>query len=896
MNSTDSLPNAGDTQPTPCGERLDPATPNPQPDGEPAEVSREPLDIQFELAWLRHRLSLTTESIAVRVDAEGRFEIVDLLGRGGMGAVYLANDNIAQRKVALKVVAAQRAERDDMQRRLLQEARAMAQIGHHPNVAQIHDVRVAISGEYFIVIEYIEGVTLREWQQGRERGEIVAAYLAAARGLAAAHEAGVVHRDFKADNVLVAGETPHWRVAVTDFGLASGSLATEIDARGLRSGNSTHLGTLAYMAPEQYLAPATMQSDQYAWCVSLWEALTGARPFGESRSQFDELPYSHPSMPSGLYRILRRGLSWRAHDRFATMAELVEQLEVELRRQTRRRWWVPITGVLGTAALIAFALRPDPCAAEQDKLDAIWNAAVEGEVRAALAAIDAPWLPDAEAHAITSLDRAAAAWQRTSRAICERGEPSPRERACLDGRLEQLQLSIDRLREGDTDFMAHLPDALEPLLATHDGCELASVVDPRVRAHLHDAELAEREGRLTDAEALAEDALMLAEGLEGCKPDMDYSSEYAAALYRLGHVYGEREAWTDARATLHAAATHALACGDPLLFDIRAHEALVTALGSQDRRDEAAATLADANAMLAALVPAHVPSLRRVEQLRVRAHVESVAGNLDGALDYFDRALALLDELDAAPLATRVRILHNMATTLQLHGRNEDARQTYREATRELSAALGEGHPEALRAEARIDINEALMHIAAGELRQADAKLDAARHYGDAMVAARAHSARIDVALEQRHATEDPDEIADWLVEIGLRGRVASDWLASERELSSLARAELLANIGEALAESSLGVEDELVDADGFEDGVDSLREAIVVWDTLDPVNAALARYTLANLLVAVGRIDEAEPLLAAIRANATAMQDPELASALDELEAEITASRTRDD
>ena len=226
----------------------------------------------------------------------GRYLVLERLGQGGMGVLYTAHDPQLQRVVAIKVLRS-RADKDASQTagqaRLLREAQAMAQLSH-PNVVPVYD-----SGPYgsgiFIAMELVRGSTLDHWVKLKPRSwrEVLAVFVMAGRGLEAAHAAGLVHRDFKPANVLV-GEDG--RPRVTDFGLARATRAltlpetTETPEAVMRSGPITldepltlagsMMGSPGYMAPEQYVGAATTNAtDQFAFCVSLYEALYGVRPF-----------------------------------------------------------------------------------------------------------------------------------------------------------------------------------------------------------------------------------------------------------------------------------------------------------------------------------------------------------------------------------------------------------------------------------------------------------------------------------------------------------------------------------------------------------------------------------------------------------------------------------------
>ncbi|HEU4539333.1 MAG TPA: protein kinase, partial [Polyangiaceae bacterium] len=232
----------------------------------------------------------------------GRYVVLGVVGRGGMGAVYAARDPALHRKVALKLlrgdVAAGRAQRE-IEARLRREAQAMARLAH-PNVAAVYDVG-QYGGRVFVAMEFVEGQTLARWfeQRGRPLRRSLELFLSAGRGLAAAHAAGLVHRDFKPQNVLVGDDG---RVRVVDFGLArltpppdapnapntpdapggaatsSEGPPTELASALTRPG--ALLGTPLYMAPELYRGePADARSDQFSFAVALYEALYRQRPF-----------------------------------------------------------------------------------------------------------------------------------------------------------------------------------------------------------------------------------------------------------------------------------------------------------------------------------------------------------------------------------------------------------------------------------------------------------------------------------------------------------------------------------------------------------------------------------------------------------------------------------------
>ena len=279
----------------------------------------------------------------------GRYELIERIGAGAMGVVWRAHDPKLGRRVALKLLK----RRDvTLTERLVREAQAMAQVNHE-NVVAVYDVGTA-QGATYIAMELVQGKSLRAWQTAERRTitELVRAYVAAGRGLAAAHGAGIVHRDFKADNVLVADDG---RVRVTDFGLAAakfdqiqrgGSSADESDEDAVQLTRSgALLGTPSYMAPEQFTGGnVDPRTDQFNFCASLYEALYGERAFaGAKLGELSENvvagrvkpPPPRAQVSRGLRAILLRGLAAKPADRFPSMDHLLAQLG----RDRARPWW-----------------------------------------------------------------------------------------------------------------------------------------------------------------------------------------------------------------------------------------------------------------------------------------------------------------------------------------------------------------------------------------------------------------------------------------------------------------------------------------------------------------------------------------------------------------------------
>jgi hypothetical protein len=392
----------------------------------------------------------------------GRYRIEGTLGQGAMGVVYEAHDPDLDRRVALKVLRG--TDSTAAKQRLLRDARAMARASH-PAVVTVHEVGTAAGIDY-IAMELMDGGTLQEWIRTAKPtpAEIVGAFETAGRGLAAAHAAGLVHRDFKPHNVL---RSKRGRVVVTDFGLAraaldepelaaaaggaaaagdrpvvthsAGSLSSTLTATGAL------LGTPAYMAPEQHdFAAVGPAADQFAYCVALWEALAGTRPFpgetlGEVRRQIERGPdpATEDRIPRRLRPVLRRGLSVDPDARYPSMDALL----VAVARR-RRPWW-PLAaagGVIALAVVVFVATRSKApaalagCGAPERELAAFRTA----PERTALAAQPAAALD------VQALDRYADEWAVVQRRVC--AQPSDPEHArrvtCLRAIRAELEASL----------------------------------------------------------------------------------------------------------------------------------------------------------------------------------------------------------------------------------------------------------------------------------------------------------------------------------------------------------------------------------------------------------------------------------------------------------------------
>lgn len=303
--------------------------------------------VELQLQWNRLVAKMfDVDGEPVRL---GHYELERELGRGAMGIVYVARDTKLDRRVAIKRLQARGDA--ELHERLVREAQAMAKLAH-PNVVTIHEIREDHNGA-FIVMEYVEGGTLRRWLDDAPRSiaEIMDVFVAAGRGLAAAHDRNLVHRDFKPDNVMVGADG---RVRVMDFGLARLESLPEMTADseiGLSSTNEVMtrwgalIGTPAYMAPEQLSGQrADAASDQFCYCVAFHEALYGERPFhaatlAELRAEIDaqRLTGTNAKVPDWLRELIVLGLKPAPTQRHASMLALLDAIEAGARKMGERQ-------------------------------------------------------------------------------------------------------------------------------------------------------------------------------------------------------------------------------------------------------------------------------------------------------------------------------------------------------------------------------------------------------------------------------------------------------------------------------------------------------------------------------------------------------------------------------
>jgi hypothetical protein len=343
------------------------------------------------------RAAAFTEEVRLPV----RYRVDRLLGQGGMGRVFAAHDTELDRPVAVKLMRPELAS-PGVAERLVRESRAMAKLSH-PGVVTVYDVGRHDDRVYF-AMELVDGVTLQQWLRVKRRGwrEIVDVFCRAGEGLAAAHAAGLIHRDVKPENVLLAldGERVR-RVAVSDFGVARAAVETETPsgapAKQLDlTATGVAIGTPAYMAPEQLEGRAIdVRADVFGFGVSLWEALWGERPYrGRTVVEITAaMADGAPAAPTGgppryVTSAVRAAIEPDRDKRPASMAALLAMID-PARRDRRRRVailsGVAAVGLAGVAvAVVPRLLReapPRPALCDDAGLAETWTDAARGKIR-----------------------------------------------------------------------------------------------------------------------------------------------------------------------------------------------------------------------------------------------------------------------------------------------------------------------------------------------------------------------------------------------------------------------------------------------------------------------------------------------------------------------------------
>lgn len=536
----------------------------------------------------------------------GRYVVLSVLGRGGMGVVLAAYDPELDRKVAVKLVRPDAASQSSSER-MIREARSMARVSH-PNVVSVYDAGRQGDAVY-IAMEFVEGVTLTERMRSlsgwRDALDVMTA---AGEGLVAAHERDLVHRDFKPDNVMIADDG---RVLVMDFGLvrdgreefaadadAPSTRRMLLDARsssklgdtdvGLTRAGSM-MGTPSYMPPEQFLgAQIDARADQFSFSVVLYEALFGERPFAgkgvwelaeavtEGRRR--DVPTT-ANVPRWLHRIVERGLQTNQLDRFPSMAVLLAELERGRRRRRTRTVGLLVAApvLIAGATLGANHLANEKVRAECQstaRAEMLWPRRADG-VRVAIEGMDTTYGARTFEAIADELDGWSTEWIELKTAACydasvgKTMEPSVRDAQldCLGDRTDAVGFVLDIVEEGNRDWLVFAADNVRQnsnLEVCRDVTRLAAIPKPEasVKPAVDDAMSRLGRAAVLELSGKPQEAILLGEPALADMKATEFRWGIAHAKVAVGSTLSALGRTDEARVMLEEAFFSAGALGD----------------------------------------------------------------------------------------------------------------------------------------------------------------------------------------------------------------------------------------------------------------------------------------------------------------------------------------------
>ncbi|MBV1856954.1 MAG: serine/threonine-protein kinase, partial [Nannocystaceae bacterium] len=662
----------------------------------------------------------------------------DVYKRQGMGVVFAAFDPQLNRKIALKILRAQQAEPDNkrqLRARLFREAQAIAKLSH-PNVITVFDVG-NVGASVFVGMEFVEGVTLTDYlAKPRSLESILDAFAQAGRGLSAAHQAGLVHRDFKPDNVLMGFDGI---ARVSDFGLARSdpSLVVEegdsddfdshppqeVDDADLLSSPMTQagavVGTPRYMAPEQHAgAPPDPRSDQFAFCVALYQALYRQDPYvahsmerlvhAKQEGRISEPPQNVP-IPGRIEQLIWRGLAPDPGRRYPTMEALLEDLRDVPVGPSRPvlRWVVGLalsSAALGAAALQSGGAARAPCDDGASRWEETWNPGRRDAVRAAFVGVD----PEASAVSWPAVERGLDAYgdafrQQYADACSSAKVPVPAEdmffrlrQSCLMERRDFAASLVDLFEDPDGALVRAAPQAVAELPGMTRCTEISGLIARGIPSRVEEEvattgfRRALMQSRVLGLAGQFEAALSrAAEALEQAER-LGVGESVAEAHLVLGRALGQGGRYTDAEQHLR----QAVLGGTRFAHDEAAAEAaiaLVEVVGVRlDRHAEASLWEAQARALLD----------RIAEQGILRARLENHAGRLDArrgehaaARAHYTAALSLRSLVQGTEDPGRAAWLIDLGNVALAEGEFDEAVESFDRALALAEATLTESHP-----------------------------------------------------------------------------------------------------------------------------------------------------------------------------------------------------------
>jgi tetratricopeptide (TPR) repeat protein/predicted Ser/Thr protein kinase len=690
----------------------------------------------------------------------GRYVVLSELGAGAMGVVMAAYDPELDRKVALKLLRPRHGRDTEAARtRLQREAQALAKL-NHSNVVGVHDVGLH-DGQVFVAMEFVDGHTLGDWAHAENKDwrEVLGVFQEAGRGLAAAHKQGLIHRDFKPDNVMIGLDG---RVRVMDFGLARADDESpapadlEGFATGPRSALDTPLtqtgsvmGTPAYMAPEQFTGmEVTPRSDQFGFCVALFEALYGVRPFegntlaalafAVTEGDLRDAP-SGNKVPAWLHRVVLRGLSPKPADRFEDMLTLLVELGSG---EARRRRNQVLIWTAGAGAIVASALgvqhldelqRIQSCELDGAQISQIWGDGPREKLRQGIMATGRSFAATTADRSIAYFDAQARGIQEAQTEVClntrVRGKWNEdllgRATWCLDERrmqLESLAAELSQADEKSIQKAIRASSSFAELASCSDELRLQQTPAPpedenevrTVRKALSKAAALSSAGKYPEALTVAQETLARAEALSWPALTADCRWQVGALLEHTGEYKAAAE-------SLEAAYFEAAKFGS---YELAAESAtkLVSVVGSR-LADIDGGKRWGRHADLALVALRAAPdSLRRIRLESAQGVLHNEAGEYEEAKANQERALAAREKLLGPDHPSVAQALGSLGNVYETLGEHELAKEAASRALGIYERALGPDHPHV----AGMANNLAMAHDARGEYAEAVAAYERA--------------------------------------------------------------------------------------------------------------------------------------------------------------------------
>lgn len=663
----------------------------------------------------------------------GRYVCLARLGEGGMGVVIAAYDPKLDRKVAIKLIHILRRDDGERRRRMEREAQAMARLSH-PNVVTVYEVG-EYRGQLFLAMEFVKGRDLRGWLAQREGPAdwraTLAVFIQAGHGLAAAHRVGLVHRDFKPDNVFLGDDG---RVRVGDFGLArqgadadADTVAARAQAHAPEDGpalahdltrTGAMMGTPAYMAPEQFEGKQTdARTDQFSFCAALWEALYGERPF--AGTTMAELIVNVTGgkraptpvgkhVPAWVRKVLDRGLAIEPSARYPSTDAMLAALQAD---PTRRRRLLAGAGVIAFSLAAWFGVQDyrearqvDICVADGASISDVWNADVARELQQGLIATGVSYAATTAEKVVPYFNEHASVWQEARTAACldykvhGRWDEDMLDQGvwCLEERKMELEALIAELTSADKKSVQKAIVAaatlapVEPCRDVHRLSRLPPLPHDRedvqkIQRTLSQAGAQRASGDYKKALVSAQEALASATAL-------GWSPLTATARWRTGELFALSGQLSDAEASLEEAFFSGTKVG-ALEIAAEASIGLIAIVGHRQARPVEGVRWSRQAEVLLSILGIDDTSLQHAGLLNNLAMVHNGTGAYEQSKALLERALAIRTKVLGPHHPVVAQSLHNLANAYDSEGAYGEAKVLLERSLVILTEAMGADHP-----------------------------------------------------------------------------------------------------------------------------------------------------------------------------------------------------------